>query len=348
MRPSDHHILGLALLVLATVVLGCDTMVQNEQEPPELIPSEAFSVQADLFNQRRSGHATIDPHFMAAVMRVWPVSTALEPRLRLPARLTRAALNQTPAVQGDEWVWAGTTPMYGEPIAFTLTARPMGGEVDWTMTIAEPSMTSASDASDASAASAAITDGAAPAASADTSAGDSQAALDVPLSATASDSTAIDSIAHPAGTTARAGGDASRPSGDAGGPTSLLGVADSSFVVYTAQTSAAGTQGRWRLFDVVDDERTNVLNGAYKIEKANKMQLTLTIPASAPEHGGDSIVYAQNDDQRRLHWARADEGQTHRVRWNVQSHEGSITASNYNKGQAACWGAQLNNVECEK
>jgi hypothetical protein len=109
-----------------------------------------------------------------------------------------------------------------------------------------------------------------------------------------------------------------------------------------------GTQGRWRLFDAVDNERTNVLNGAYKIEKANKIQLTLTIPASAPEHGGDSIVYAQNDDQRRLRWVRADEGQTHRVHWNVQSHKGSITASNYNRGQAACWGTQLNNVECEK
>jgi len=116
--------------------------------------------------------------------------------------------------------------------------------------------------------------------------------------------------------------------------------------LYTAQTTRDGTQGRWRLFDIVDSERANVLSGQYKIEKENKMELSLTIPANAPEHGGDSIVYAQDDNQRRLHWSRADAGQTHRVRWNVRSHEGSITASNYNQGQAACWGKQLDNVEC--
>ncbi len=340
MRPSHRHILGLALLVLLIVIGGCDTMVQDEQEPPELIPSEAFALQADLFNQRRSGKATIDPHFMAAVMRVWPVTTTLEPRLRVPARLTRAALDQTPTIQGEAWVWAGTTLIDGDPLSFTLTGRPMGEEVDWTMEIAEPSTSSASDAPALLASDSTSTPS-----SADTSArndvGATSSTSPVPDS-TDGNSSGYGPEAHDAPARERA----AAPSTGIAARELPLSAVDSSFVLYTAQTSAAGAQGRWRLFDAVDSERVNVLNGQYKIEKANKIKLVLTIPASAPEHGGDSIVYAQDDDQRRLHWGRADAGQTHRVRWNVRSHEGSVTASNYNRGKAACWGKQLDNVDC--
>lgn len=341
MRPTHRYILGLALFVFAAVLTGCDTMVQDEQEPPELIPSQAFTVQTDLFNQRRSGQATIDPHFMAAVMRVWPVSTTLEPRLRVPARLTRAALDQSPIIEGDAWVWAGTTSINGEPLSFTLTGRPMGSEVDWTMEIVEASTSAASDAP-----ASVMNSSATATPSADTSQSDdgTSAYFSSPAQYP-SDSTAADSSAYaPEASTL---GEATPAPSSAGQEQGLpLSAVDSSFVLYTAQTSVDGTEGHWRLYDIVSDERANVLNGQFKIEKANKMELTLTIPATAPEHGGDSIVYARDEVQRRLRWVRADAGHTHRVRWNAQSHEGSITASNYNEGRAACWGTQLDNIDC--
>ena len=350
MRPSRRHILGLAVLVLLTAIVGCDTMVQDEEQPPELIPSQAFTVQTELFNQRRSGKATIDPHFMAAVMRVWPVSTTLESRLYLPARLTRAALNETPSIEGDAWVWEATTSVDGESLAFTLTGRPMGSEVDWTLEIIETTPHASTTApranSDAPIEEAPI----APAATApDTSRRTNTMASHPPASdppPSAPDSAATDSTTYASQPVASP---SVAPSDDGlQQEVQALTKADSSFVLYTAETARDGKQGRWRLYDTVGGERTHVLNGTFEIEKTNKMELSLTVPPSASEHGGDSIVYAQDDDQRRLRWIRAREGQTHRIAWNVRNYKGSITATNYNGGQAACWGKQLNNVDCSE
>jgi hypothetical protein len=322
-------------------------MVQDEEEPPELIPPQAFTVQTELFNQRRSGKATIDPHFMAAVMRVWPVSTALESQLYLPARLTRAALNKQPTIQGDAWVWSATTSVEGEPLAFTLTGRTMGGEVDWTLEIVHAAPRSSPEGPGASIPEPSIE---APTTAADSSWKEGTATplssaaepVSAPSDSVESDSMFIasDSLDTPSSTAPAADGLQQE--------LQALIEADSSFVLYTAQTQTDGTQGQWRLYDTVDGERTNVLNGTFKIEKANKMELSLAVPAVAPEHGGDSIVYAQDDDQRRLRWVRAREGQMHRITWNVRNHQGSITATNYNEGQAACWGKQLDNVTCSE
>lgn len=311
-------------------------MVQEEDTPPELIPPQAFQLDTELFKQRRSGTATIDPNFMAAVMRVWPISTHLEPHLVMPAILTRAALDTKPHVQGGAWVWAGTARVYGRPVAYTLTGRPTGSEVDWTLEVNGGTSTRVDTAPTGTSARVDSAGGA--------GIDSVQAGLDgrdQPIPVASGDTTATDAVPAPDSV-------GPAPSGGAASPPEAVAKSDRSLVLYTAQTARDGRHGRWQLFDRVDGERQNILNGAFEIEKNTKFEVTLAVPPGAPEHGGDSVVYAQDGEEHRLRWVRQQSGQTYHVRWNVQSHAGAITASNYNDGTPACWGTQLDDVTCSQ
>jgi len=356
MRPPRCHTLVFVLLLAAAV--GCDTVVQEEAEPPELIPAQAFTVQTALFQQSRSGTEKIGPHFMAAVMRAWPVATTLDAHLEAPVQLTRAALNEAPTVNREGgWVWSGTVSIEGQPVAFTLTGRPMGDQVDWTMEVAQPKQAHTQPAPEATPSASPSAPSTDPFAPQDTTASDAAVPPRQEASSEASpfgavsapDSVGADST-RPGASGARAA-DRSTAAGmtpdDASSALSRdIQLADSTFVLYTAQTDRKGQGGRWRLYDTVDGERTNVLTARFEIEKATKKEIILDVPTAAPEHAGDSVVYAHDEQQRRLRWTRARTGQTHRVTWNATSHEGSITATNYNDGRQACWGAQLDNSDC--
>lgn len=344
MRPSRCHILVLAWLLIATA--GCDAVVHEEAEPPELIPVHAFTAQTELFRRGQSGEGTIGPHFMAAVMRAWPMSMTLDARLHLPAMLTRAALDKEPTVDGGEWVWTATVPVKGQPVVYTLTARPAGDQVEWTMAIAPPDQDRVTPGPAAPMSSPHVTPSAETAW--DSTAG--AASFDT-TSAAAVPSLPADSAT--ADTTAQESPMALSPSTGQDDPEPILpdiarhaSSADSTFVLYTAQTDRDGKEGSWRLYDTVDGERINVLRADFKIEKATKKDIAFTIPLGMTEHGGDSVVYAHDGNQHRLRWVRAEEGQTHHIRWNVRNHDGSITATNYNGGRAACWGKYLGNVSC--
>lgn len=354
MRAPRRPILVFVLLLALAV--GCDTVMQDEAEPPELIPAQAFTVQTELFQQSRSGTAKIGPHFMAAVMRAWPVATTLDAQLQAPVRLTRAALNEEPTINREgAWVWTGTVPIDGRPIAFTLTGRPMGDQVDWAMEIGHPETARTRQAPDApssalpSASSTAFTPE-------DTSSSNDafppkggMTSDESPFGEEpASDSLATDSTTETNDSVLpdERASDEAAPEAAPSALVNDLQAADSTFVLYTAQTDRNGQKGSWRLYDTVDGKRTNVLNARFQIEKATKKKVTLDVPTAAPEHGGDAVVYAHDGDQRRLNWTRAQAGQTHRVTWNVKSHQGAITATNYNEGQTACWGNDLDDVTC--
>lgn len=344
MRPLRRHTLVFVLLL--AVAVGCDTVVQDEAEPPELIPAQAFTVQTALFQQSRSGAAKIGPHFMAAVMRAWPVATMLDTHLEAPARLTQAALAEAPAInRNGTWVWTGTVPIDGQPVAFTLTGRPMGDQVDWRMEVAapEPARSQQEEAAAPSPPEAArFLD--------ESSLGDETSPTSSPPfgASSTSDSTATDSTTQEASGGMQPDGPSEKAVPEPARSTLSQDIqaADSTFVLYTAKTDRKGQRGSWRLYDTVDGERTNVLNAQFEIEKATKKKVTLHVPASAPEHGGDSVVYAHDEHQRRFHWTRGRARQSHRVTWNANTHEGAITATNYNEGQKACWGNQLDDADC--
>lgn len=126
----------------------------------------------------------------------------------------------------------------------------------------------------------------------------------------------------------------------------LVSEEDSTFVLYTATTVRDGTSGSWQLFSPAEDSTINVLDAEFEIGKENKKEVTFQVTEAAREHTGDSVVYAREGDQRSFHWMQDEGGREHRIVWDAKSHAGSITATNYNDGQKACWGEALQNVEC--
>lgn len=130
--------LAPTLVLLLVFVVGCDTVTQQEAKPPTLIPAQAFTVQAELFDdQEQSDETGIDTHAMIAQLRVWPVTTALAEHLTLPAAVTEAALEQEPATEDDAWVWTATTATEEGEVEFVLSGTFRDDHVDWSMHVTE-------------------------------------------------------------------------------------------------------------------------------------------------------------------------------------------------------------------
>lgn len=131
--------------VLGIALAGCDSATEEEGAPPGVLPPDAFSLQTDLFQAQggaadaaalqASPAAATKAHFTAAALRVWPVSVILSVHLLVPVTVTAAALQATPVFDDGAWVWATTTPVDGKTVQFTLTGRPLGLSVDWSMRI---------------------------------------------------------------------------------------------------------------------------------------------------------------------------------------------------------------------
>lgn len=132
LRPVYPITLCIALLSLA--VAGCDSTSAGEDAPPTPPPTEAFSLQTDLF-QTDANKTTTRTNFSAAALRVWPVSVIISANLIVPVAVTAAALQDEPEVVDGTWVWSTTTNVDGQLVEFTLAGRPDGEQVDWSMRI---------------------------------------------------------------------------------------------------------------------------------------------------------------------------------------------------------------------
>jgi hypothetical protein len=124
------------LAAASTVALfGCDSQGGNDDDPPELLSAEVFSLQTDLFAESAPKDPAAKINFAAAVLRVWPVSAIIGANLIVPAAVTGAALEDTPEFVDGAWEWETSTLVDGSSIEFSLTARPDGSMLDWSMTI---------------------------------------------------------------------------------------------------------------------------------------------------------------------------------------------------------------------
>jgi hypothetical protein len=118
------------------------------------------------------------------------------------------------------------------------------------------------------------------------------------------------------------------------------------FELFSAHTENNGTEGSWQLFYPDGDESVNVLDAEFNKDSETDKQLTFAIPDDAAQNAGDSVTYTEDGDLRTFRWIQVDaELQTY-VEWDHVTQEGSITATNYNSGEKACWDADLEDVVC--
>lgn len=118
------------------------------------------------------------------------------------------------------------------------------------------------------------------------------------------------------------------------------------YELFNGHTENNGTEGEWSLYYPVNGVRTNVLNATWNNDSETDRILTLSVPATAPEAGGDSVTYTVDGDQRVFQWLQSEAGITHLVEWDAVTGSGSITASNFNNGVQACWDTSQDDVAC--
>ncbi len=133
MKISNRIYLLLAAFTFITLT-GCDS-TNTEDEAPDVIPSEVFTLPVDLFNQTTAKNEMPGVNFTAAALRVWPVSLIISANLIIPSITTISALEADPVFQDGAWVWAASASSGTQTIGYSLSASRSGGETTWSMRI---------------------------------------------------------------------------------------------------------------------------------------------------------------------------------------------------------------------
>jgi hypothetical protein len=123
------------ILLLAAGTSGCDSQSNDGEDAPEVLSSDVFSLETDLFGESAAKDPQQKANFVAAALRVWPVSIVVGANLIVPAAVTAAALEDTPEFVDGAWEWASTASVEGSDVGFNLYARPDGSYLDWSMVI---------------------------------------------------------------------------------------------------------------------------------------------------------------------------------------------------------------------
>ncbi|PAP78523.1 hypothetical protein [Rubrivirga marina] len=116
------------------------------------------------------------------------------------------------------------------------------------------------------------------------------------------------------------------------------------FTYYTATTGLDGETGTWRLF--APDADGPVLTASFDVRDLDDRELTFRVPAGR-DHGGSSVRYATDGDERTFDWTDQPTGDRALIVWDDATRAGSITADTYYGGDRACWDEDLDDVACD-
>ena len=124
------------------------------------------------------------------------------------------------------------------------------------------------------------------------------------------------------------------------------GVSFENFLLYNARTYTNANEGSFQVYFPVEAGSQQVMEGSYEVIDETRHTLSFNIPQDVDEIGGASAIFNRDGD-----WITLDLtgplGGTHLIEWNETTGDGSLTASDYNNGEKACWDVTLQNVECE-
>lgn len=137
MKGPGHNARFVLIAAVGIALTGCDSAGIDQSDPPPVVTPEAFDVET--FGQSEKSDAA-GLHLTAAMLRYVPVSVAIGAGyLLVPKLVTEVATQHDPELIDGAWVWSatGTGPAQ---VAFTLSARPDGSELDWSMEISGNSL----------------------------------------------------------------------------------------------------------------------------------------------------------------------------------------------------------------
>ena len=118
-------------------------------------------------------------------------------------------------------------------------------------------------------------------------------------------------------------------------------------VLYTAQTRNNGSEGDWSLFYDINGTSQNVLNASFTRSSSSQKSLQFSIPQSATNNPGDSVVYDVVQSTRVFTWDQVSATSETVVVWDANTGEGTLIAPNSNGGEPACWDANKDDTPCQ-
>ena len=118
------------------------------------------------------------------------------------------------------------------------------------------------------------------------------------------------------------------------------------FVLYEASTGIASHMGTFEVFYPKDGGSLKVMDGAYAVDETGTHTLDFSIPQNVEDIGGAEATFSHEEAFNTLNLT-GPEGNNHFVEWNRQTHEGALTADDYNNGDRSCWDSERRNVECQ-
>lgn len=136
-RRTNTALIGLILFAITAT--GCDSTGTNTtDEPPAVLPPDAFALNTELFSNQNPGSTSATKtseyaHFTYAARRVWPVSLLIKANLVMPSAVTATALQVEPVIQEGTWVWDSRVDSQNQDLTFRLEGTPDGDSVRWSM-----------------------------------------------------------------------------------------------------------------------------------------------------------------------------------------------------------------------
>lgn len=263
------HILatGCTCLVVVFFFSGCDSESDLDTDDTlQPLSAEIFAVQTDLFASAGGKTGASKLNFLGAAIRVWPVTLILRASTIIPEAVAVAARQTTPTFSDGVWTWSRSVVVDNQSFDFSLSGKPVGSDIDWSMIITSD--------------------------------------------------------------------------------TPYLGQSYNDFELFSGRTAANGSSGSWQLSYLVSGESVNVLNAGFNRPDEDTRQLTFQIPQSAPENGGDTVLYQVDGLNRGFLWTQVNAGLFHDVKWNDFTKEGSIIATNHFGGTLGCWNQFFDDSSC--
>lgn len=137
MKTTLIHKISLFLFVCVFALVGCDTVdsSSSEEPAPEVIPSEAFSLDLQMFGPQAGKNTQESSHYVAAVWRVSIANVVTSTLLYYPTVLTAALQEVDPVVNNNTYIWSAETTVAGRTHGAELRARLNGEAIEWTMRV---------------------------------------------------------------------------------------------------------------------------------------------------------------------------------------------------------------------
>ena len=120
----------------AVLFAGCDSGPSGgDSDAPPVFSANVFLLDTEVFEGVGGKNRETGLNFIAAAIRVAPVSVILAAHTIIPSTIAQSAVQATPTLESGVWTWSRSIPAGDETFDFSLTAQVEPSQTTWKMFI---------------------------------------------------------------------------------------------------------------------------------------------------------------------------------------------------------------------